>query len=223
MSRQLISLTVKQFIRFWREQWRMLKANFQHWRFLLAWVWLRGCYLVDSPYWVSWRYQRKLGSGELHVYGETPLVTLEKIMEKAEVTAKDHVFELGAGSGFTCLWLSLVKKCRVTAVELIPTFCWRLSRTAQRFRLSGLEVRCENYLATSFQGATVIYLYGSSLADEVIKALAGVFAGLPSGVRIITVSYPLADYSAEDKFILLDQFSADFEWGKAEVFIQSIR
>lgn len=223
MDRQLITLAFRQFLRFWRDQWCMLKSNARHWRFLLAWLWLRCCYLIDSPYWVSWRYQRKQVDKDLFVYGETPLTTLETIMEKAGLTAQDHVFELGAGTGFTSLWLNMVKGCRVTAVELIPTFCWRLSRTGRRFRLSKFDVRCEDYRQTSFQGATLIYLYGSNLKADVIAELADTLGQLPSGMKIITVSYPLVDYCRKNCFVLQEQFSASFEWGCAEVFVQSIR
>ena len=208
---------------FWREQWWIVKTNYRHVRFLFAWLWLRMSYLLDSPYWVSRRYQRQHKADDVHVYGETPLPALACIFEKARITANDHVFELGSGSGFTSLWLNATQGCRVTAVEQIPLFCWRLKRTARRMGLSGIDVRCEDYLQTSLQDADVIYLYGSNLEDSLIRTLSDRFLGLPDTVKIITVSYPLSDYAEGSRFPLIDRFTADFEWGRAEVFVQSIR
>ena len=223
MDRQLVLLTMKQIVRFWRDQWWVVRLNYRHKRFLFAWFWLRISYLFDSPYWVSRRYQRKHGASDLHVYGETPLPIMAKIAGRSGISAGNSVFELGAGSGFTSLWLSAVEHCRVTAIEQVPLFCWRLKRTARRAGLSLLDVRCGNYLQTSFDGADVIYLYGSNLESSVIVELVQRFSELPDDVKVITVSYPLSDYAVEGLFPLMDRFTAEFEWGQAEVFIQSIR
>ena len=223
MDRQFVLLSIKQTVYFWRDQWRVLRSNYCHGRFLLAWFWLRMSYLIDSPYWVSYRYQRKQGAEDLHVYGETPLPTMALIADKAGICAGHKVFELGAGSGFTSLWLSAVRRCRVTAIERVPVFCWRLQRTAQRAGLSSLKVCCGDYLQASFEGADFVYLYGSNLEDSVIAALAQQLSELPDDVRVITVSYPLSDYAEAGLFPLIEQFTAEFEWGRAEVFIQSIR
>ena len=223
MGRQLLGLSIAQVGMFWREQWWVVKTGFRHTRFMLAWFWLRMSYLVDSPYWVSRRFQRKNNADDLHVYGETPLPALAGVVEKAGVSPGDHIFELGSGSGFTSIWLNAVKRCRVTAIEQIPLFCWRLERTARRFRLSDINVRCEDYLQTSLMDADFIYLYGSNLEDAVIRELVGRFLELPDQVKIITVSYPLSDYADDGVFPVVSHFVADFEWGAAEVFVQSIR
>lgn len=223
MDRQIILLSVKNIARFWRDQWQVLRFNFRYKQFLFAWFWLRMSYLFDSPYWVSRRYQRKRGAADLHVYGETPLPVMAEIANRGGIAAGSRVFELGAGSGFTSLWLSAVRRCKVTAVEQIPLFCWRLKRTAARAGLSLLEVRCSDYLQTSFDGAEVIYLYGSNLEDPVIIELVQQLSELPDEVKVITVSYPLSDYAHKGLFPIIDSFTAEFEWGQADVFIQSIR
>ena len=223
MNKYLIMLAIKQTRRFWQDQWKIIKKHYRNKRFISSWLWLRGCYFLDSPYWVSRRFQRKSQLTDLHVYGETPLLTLELIMNRVNLTACDHIFELGAGSGFTSVWLNTVNGCHVTAIEQVPVFCWRLQRTARRFGLSGIEVRCADYLATSMEGASIIYLYGSNLERPVIEQLTERLAMLPDQVRVISISYPLSDYSKKTPFPLIDQFTAGFEWGEANVFVQSIR
>ena len=223
MDRQLFQLSIKQIGVFWCEQWWIIKTSYRHGRFLFAWLWLRMNYLLDSPYWVSRRYQRQHDADDVHVYGETPLPALARIVEKAGVAAGDQIFELGSGSGFTSLWLNAVKGCKVVAVEQIPLFCWRLKRTVRRAGLSGIDVRCEDYLQTSLAGADFIYLYGSNLEGSVIHKLSERLLELPDQVKVITVSYPLSDYVDGELFPLIDRFTVDFEWGCAEVFVQSIR
>ena len=214
---------LQQFVGFWRQQWLVFCRYSKYRRFLGAWLWLHLGYLFSSPYRVSRKYQRKIKSEDLYVYGETPLTTLAIIAERAKLTEVDHVYELGAGSGFTSLWLNAVKQCRVTAIEQIPVFCWRLMRTAKRFRLQGLQVRCDDYLTTELKQANVIYLYGSNLDNETIFKLTMRLSAMPSGTRIITVSYPLDEDNLFGVFELTDQFEADFEWGKAVVYLQNIR
>ena len=83
------------------------------------------------------------------------------ITERIGVTSEDHVFELGAGSGFTSIWLHGVKGCHVTAIERVPLFCWRLQRTVRRIRDNIINVRCEDFTESSLEEASIIYLYGS--------------------------------------------------------------
>lgn len=220
MNRELSALALRQWLYQWRQWGRELRRYGNRPRFLLPWLWLKLSYLLDSPYAVCRRYQRRIKAENLYVYGETPLTSLELIAEKSAVTASDHVFELGAGSGFTSLWLQGVIGCRVTAIEQIPLFCWRLHRTIRRMKMTTIDVRCADYCQSSLVGASVIYLYGSNLDDSLITQLAGRLATLPPGVKVITVSYPLQPYLEQPAFVLTDQFAVPFAWGEAEVFIQ---
>ena len=220
MNKELPALALRQWLYQWRQWLRELRRYGSRPRFLLPWLWLKLSYLLDSPYAVSPRYQRRIKAEDLHVYGETPLTSLELIAEKSAVTASDHVFELGAGSGFTTLWLYGIKGCRVTAIEQIPLFCWRLHRTIRRMRITAIDVRCADYCQSSLAEASIIYLYGSNLDDPVITELAERLAMLPAGVKIITVSYSLQPYLQKPAFIVTDQFTVPFAWGEAEVFIQ---
>ncbi|MBO9482981.1 hypothetical protein [Salinisphaera sp. G21_0] len=219
-NRELLLLAFRQWRYQWRQSFRELKRYGRNPRFVFPWLWLKLSYLLDSPYAVSRRYQRRIKAENIYVYGETPLTSLELIAERSGVTSDDHVFELGAGSGFTSIWLQGVKRCQVTAIEQIPLFCWRLQRTSQRMRLQGIDVRCEDYLTSPLEGASIIYLYGSNLDDHVITGLAERLAELPAGIRIITVSYALQPFLHQQAFKVTDQFTVPFEWGEAEVFLQ---
>ena len=220
LNRELLGLAFRQWRYQWRQSFRELKSYGRNPRFVFPWLWLKLSYLLDSPYAVSRRYQRHIKADNIYVYGETPLTSLEVIAERTGVTTDDHVFELGAGSGFTSIWLQGVKGCQVTAIEQIPLFCWRLQRTSQRMRLHGIDVRCDDYMESPLEDASIIYLYGSNLDDHVITGLAERMAELPAGIKIITVSFALQPFLHQQAFKVTDRFAVPFEWGEAEVFLQ---
>ncbi len=199
------------------ELYQVLKRYGRFSRFMLPWCWLRSCYLLDSPYRCSRRYALGRADCSALLYGETPLTTLDVIMRTAGVTADDHVFELGGGSGYTSVWLQGVLGCRVTAVELVPVFCWRLLRTVKRFGLNAVSVRCESFLLTDFEGATVIFLYGSTLDENSIHKLAEKIVASGS-VTVISVSFSLADYMPEGAYRKRYRKKLAFDWGEADVF-----
>ncbi|HEY5234992.1 MAG TPA: class I SAM-dependent methyltransferase, partial [Rhabdochlamydiaceae bacterium] len=82
-----------------------------------------------------------------------------------------------------------------------------------------VSFKCQDMQKVNFTGATAIYLYGTCLDDEVIKALVRRFEKLPPSVQIITVSYPLSDYSPQ--FQVRKQFTVNFPWGEGDVYVNS--
>jgi len=89
--------------------------------------------------------------------------------------------------------------------------------------IDGVEFRLQDFFDADLTDATVIYLYGSCLNDGDITKLANKIALLPSGTKVITVSYPLSEYCEKDAFVVMNLFTANFTWGKAEVFLQQVR
>ena len=191
-----------------------------HRRFLLCYCLLSFLYLFSSPYSVSRRYLKWMEADDIYTYGATPLLTLSGIMQRVGISSSDHVFEMGAGSGYTSLWMNLITGCRVTAIELVPGFVRRLRWVVKLFDLTGIEVRQEDYLKTSLDRPTVVYLFASNLADLSIKRLAERLAEMPVGTKIISVSYPLQSYIDFEAFEPVDAFEVNFPWGEADVFVQ---
>lgn len=193
-----------------------------HYSFIISYCFLSLLYLFSSPYTVSRRYLKWNNADDVYGYGETPLSVLADIIDKAEVKAGMHVFELGAGSGYTSLWLHQVSACKVTAIELIPGFARRLRWTGNLLGLKGIEIRTESFLDTCFQGAEVIYLYASNLDEDIICQLVVRLSKLSKGTRIITISYPLQPFACDSVFEVRSCFEVSFPWGKAEVFVQDV-
>jgi len=174
---------------------------------------LKRKYYFKSPYKISKQYLESIGSDDLYQYGETPLKTIYQIASSANIKKTDHLFELGAGRGRTSFFLHHFFKCQVTAIEQIDHFVKTGNEIAQKFS-QGVQFRCENFLQTNFDLATVIYLYGTCLQDKVIYQLCNL---IPEGVKVISVSYPLRDY--DRRFKVLKKIQAEYPWGRTEVYI----
>jgi SAM-dependent methyltransferase len=177
-------------------------------------------YLFDNPFSISRRYFLHRAHSEEYTYGETPLTTFEQIAKEARITPQDTVYELGCGRGRVCFWLHHFIGCPVVGVEMVPDFVVRAQRIQKKLGLEKIEFRNEDFLNTDLSKATVIYLYGTCLEEETIKKLIKHFKKLKSGTRIITISYPLSDYTDEPLFETMKRFPARFTWGEGDVYIQ---
>lgn len=187
-----------------------LKLDFALWR----------AYFFRNPYKISKKFLKAQGAKELHVYGETPLTSMEYIVKQCKITEKDTVIELGCGRGRACFWLHSFIHCKVIGIEYIPVFMRIANRIKTRYHLENIDFLCEDFLKSKLSAATILYLYGSTYEDEFIEQLVQKIEKLPKGVKIISVSYPLSDYIALKSFKLISVFPVSFTWGEADVYYQ---
>ena len=165
-------------------------------------------YLFCNPYRYCRKFLEKRGAEEVHAYGETPLTTLEKIACKAKIGKDDLFLELGSGRGKNALWMGAHVGCQVIGIEWIERFAKRASWAA--IGMKNVSFIHADVLDVSFEGATVIYLYGSSWNEELICRLA---KKIPVGAKIISISFPLSG------FTLLEEFPVAFPWGNTSAYL----
>lgn len=213
-----INLKVKFFNLF--EYLRVICNYYSNLSFLKIDVTLILSYLFKNPFQISKRFLLLKGERDIYTYGETPLTTLEEIAEKSQLSARDTVFELGCGRGRTCFWLHEFVGCSVVGIDYVPDFISHANSIKKRFAITGVEFRLEDLLHTDLQTATVIYLYGTCFPTPFIETLIEQFNLLPSGVKIITISYSLNEYVNQPLFEVVKRFAAKFTWGVADVYIQ---
>lgn len=175
-------------------------------------------YLFNSPYVFSKRFLESKGQKEVYAYGETPLTTMEQIANECQFSSKDTIFELGSGRGRTCFWLQAFLNCRVVGIEFVPEFVEQANKIKEQFKVDTVEFRQEDMLEADLTGATAIYLYGTCLEDKAIKQLIQKFEKLPAGTKIVTVSYPLTDYTSSTNFEVMKRFPVRYPWGIADVY-----
>jgi SAM-dependent methyltransferase len=172
-------------------------------------------YIFKNPYRISKQFLIARGEDNPYAYGETPLTTLALIAKNCQFTSADRVIELGCGRGRTCFWLQQFIHCEVLGIDFVPEFIQKANEVKEKCHLTHLAFECADFLETDLTGATLIYLYGTCLDEKSIRRL---IEKIGSGTRVVTVSYPLEEYSPQ--FELIRTFPAAFPWGEAEVFLQ---
>jgi hypothetical protein len=182
---------------------------------------LRKAYFWKNPYRISKEFLIKKGEGNIHVYGETPLTTMELIARESTLTPSDFVFELGGGRGRGAFFLNALWGCRVKVFEWIDTFAEIGEKLADQYQCKDVFFSHLDYFHADLSEATWIYLYGTCLRDGEIEKLIHSFLKLPAATRIITVSYSLQEYS--DDFIVLKQFTGSYPWGEADIYLNGRR
>lgn len=180
---------------------------------------LLSLYLFSNPFKISKLFLKQRGESDLYTYGETPLTTLEQISSECQFSADDVVFELGCGRARTCFWLNQFIGCRVVGIDYVPEFIKKAKQVKEHFQLENIDFREKDFLKADFTGASVIYLYGTCLDRPAIESLIEKFKKMPSGTRIVTVSYSLLDYTKQPLFDLVKSFPAKFSWGTANVYL----
>lgn len=224
------TVKVKEYTELLFVQLRVLAKSFCEWikvafnyysntSFMKIDLYLLSQYLFKNPFTISKEFLIQKGEKEIYAYGETPLTTLELIAKQSQLSAKDTIFELGSGRGRGCFWLHAFTGCHVVGVEFIGDFVEKANKVRNQFAVEGVSFRHEDMLKTDLTGATQIYLYGTCLEEKVIKQLIEKFAKLPTGTKIITVSYPLTEYTAQPLFEVMSCFSVPFTWGNGDVYI----
>jgi len=183
-------------------------------------AYLVGSYLFNNPFGISKEFLKRRGDQEVYAYGETPLTSLEQISKECRLNASDMVFELGCGRGRTCFWLHQYIGCRVVGIEQIPEFIQRANRIKDKFHVAGVEFREGDMLQADLTGVTAIYLFGTCLDRPFIEKLAKKFEKLPSGTKIITVSFPITEYTDKPVFEVMKRFPVKFNWGTTDAFLQ---
>lgn len=190
---------------------RVIVSYYRNAHFAYTDTLLWGSYLLKNPYRISRSHL------EANLYGETPLPTLDKIVQQCRILSKDTVYELGCGTGRTCFWLCHFVKCRAIGIDHVPTYIERANRVKRLSGTDQLTFICGDIFKEPLHGATVIYLYGTAMEDEWIEKLVEHFQTLKSGTRVITTSYPLTDYSSD--YTVVKSFRGFFPWGSTTIHL----
>lgn len=222
-NREFFKLFRLRFVVTWRNFVEWCKVVYRYYpnsNFRKIDIYLLRNYILQNPYRICKEFLKERGEKNVYTYGETPLTTLEKIADECKIGSQDIFYELGSGRGRSCYWLKFFVKCRVVGVEYVPTFVKIASKAGRLYEVDDVKFVYRDILDADISDATVIYFYGTSSETSFIMKLIDKLKGLPSGTKIITVSYPLTTYAAEQVFDLVKTFPAEFTWGETEVYLQ---
>lgn len=179
-------------------------------------------YLFNNAYSVSRDFFVRCNDVDVQtIYGETPLVTFDKIARFASLNAQMRVYELGCGRGAGVFWWALRFGCESTGIDINDRFVEKAAGIGRQLSIANASFDCSNLLSASLDDADVIYLYGTAFSDDTINKIIAHFATLPVGTKVITVSYALTEYpSGAELFQFVKQTKAEYLWGMADLYLQ---
>ncbi len=175
-------------------------------------------YLSDGPYLITKREGKRAPVlAQNLIYGETPCLTIKKILEEANIQPTDHFVDLGCGRGLIVLFVNLYFQIPTTGVEIIPTFIRRAEVISKTLGLTKIRFIKENLSWITLEQVgrgTIFYLAGTTFQEELLAKITNRLELLPVGIKLITLS----DSIISPHFKLIKVSSYYFSWGKTEVY-----
>lgn len=189
--------------RLWQDQWYTLNHFYKKPLFACIDLTYAFMSLFLNPYRTCRKFLQQKGATEIYAYGETPLMTYQKMAWQCNVQPTDIWYELGSGRGKGCFWLGLFCHCKVIGIEWVPQFYW-LSKTLKfLFRIRNVQFQKCDIEKAYLQNATIIYLYGIWPSIS-----------FPKGAKVISISEPIAGLT------LIKTFWVRYPWGRTTAYLQ---
>ncbi len=197
------------------EQFQVILRYYKTPLFALSDLALGVLYLFSNPYRTCRKFLQTKGFSSIHAYGETPLTTLEHLVNVFQITLNDRWLELGCGRGKTCLWLSLCLGCFVRGVDWVPQFESKASLLVRLFSLPRLTFLRQSIYHADFSWPSVVFLYSTCMSEQEINDLLLPMQALPYQAKVITISAPLT----HPHYRLIRSTTASFPWGKTKAYL----
>ncbi len=180
---------------------------------------LTNAYLGRNPYAISNAFARASSQESLvDTYGETPLSTFEEMFEKGHLKSSDCFVDLGCGRGRGVFFACASRGCTSIGIDQIPTFCEKAKKIAFDQKLDA-DFWTQDFEESDLIKGSFFYFYALCLEEEKLRFFISKLEGIKPGSKIVTVSFPLTDYSSH--FSLDVSWFSRFPWGKAEVFLHT--
>ncbi len=141
-------------------------------------------------------YEPKIGQdGKDVIWVPTPLVVVEKMIDIAQVTARDYVIDLGSGDGITVI-AAAKRGARALGIEYNPDLVRLSRRNAEN---EGVSARAKfvkaDLFESDFSQATVITLY---LGLNLNLRLRPKILGLRPGTRVVSHVFTMYQWSPDE-------------------------
>jgi len=131
------------------------------------------------------------------IFASTPPDAVDKMLEMAQVTKNDVVYDLGCGDGRIVIAAAKKYGCRAVGVELRPEVVEKARRNAADAGVENLvEIRQADILTTDFSDATVVAIY---LLPDFNLRLRPKFNQLPAGSRIVSYMFKMPGVPPKEK------------------------
>ncbi len=191
--------------------------------FALTDLYVKAYFVFDSPYRISSVFRKLLPDEMTQVYGEVPLIVVERAVKTANLQPHHMFWELGAGRGRIAYWVHHFIGSRVHAVDAIPIFVHRAQQIISKRKLKNIEYTNTLIQNLQFSKCDVALLYGSAFSFGFINSLAQTIAKTAKpGFIIISVSFSMQQRLPEGTFERIAAFKGKFTWGSTMVYIERL-
>jgi len=202
-------------IRLMKEQIKVIKRYYRNRQFFQTDLFLFLLYLFSNPYRICRKFLQKKGVKNIYSYGETPLTTLEKIVQSFDIQPTNKWLDLGSGRGRGCFWISEFWECQARGIEWVPVFISKASWIAKHVSSKRVVFQNSSLQEADFSWPDVVYLSGTCMSLEEIEALFIPMQSLSKGAKVITISEPLNHPS----YKLIKSIPVHFIWGRTQAYL----
>ncbi len=202
-------------LRSWQEERRVKKRYSKNTLFCKLDRALKRAYFLQNPYQISRKFMTERNEQEVHVYGETPLTSLEIIAKKCGLSSNDHLIDLGCGRGRALFFLVSHFGCTGVGIDWVATFIQKAKNIAEEIGERRVTFHCKDLSECDLSDASVVYLAGTCMEESYIEAVLRATEKLKSGAKVISVSFPIDAPHLQ----LQEQFEVPFLWGPAVIFL----
>jgi len=170
-------------------------------------IWIRYTLEKGDPF--SFRYDENnqlelyIGSHgredavDLAPYVATPMGIAETMLQLAEVTSEDVVYDIGCGDGRIVIMAAKRFGARGVGIELDPA---RLKEARHNAREAGvedmIEFRQEDATKSDYSEATVVTMYLLPESNVMLRPI--LEAQLPDGARVVSHNYDIAGWEDQE-------------------------
>lgn len=150
------------------------------------------------------------------VWVPTPQALVDKMLDMAKVTPKDIVMDLGSGDGRTVI-TAAKRGARAYGVEYNPDMVELSKRAAEKEGMSARATFVKaDLFETDFSQASVITMF---LLPDINLKLRPKILGLKPGTRIVSNSFNMGDWAADERFVITPEAGCNTSWCTALLWI----
>jgi len=156
----------------------------------------RSAVFIGLCFTLVWFAIGRAGSGtqqSLAPYVPTPQYVVEKMLELAQVTSKDVVYDLGCGDGRIVITAAKKYGARAVGVDFDPE---RISESIANAKAAGVEdlvsFKVEDAMKVDVSAATVVTLYLLTSSNEALRP--SLTKQLKPGARIVSHAFGMGNW-----------------------------
>lgn len=136
-------------------------------------------------------------------YVVTPPSTVDAILELAEVSDKDVVYDLGSGDGRIVIAAARKYGARGIGIEIDPALVKIARENAKKQGVDDLvEIKEQDVLAANISDATVVTLYLNSAINLMLKPK--LWNQLRPGARVVSHYFPIRGWKPDETKVVQD-------------------